>query len=360
MESLTRNNYEIWFLDYLDGQLSNEQLECLLDFLELNPDLKQELLGVSGVSLTPGTESIELKEQFLKTTDDIPGIATMDQLCIARMENDLTEEEAHKFDIRLDEDMELKGSYSAFLHTRLNRSDKMIFPYKKDLRKKVVFFSPWLITAISSAAVVLLVWTFWPDPSEKVVPEIAGVETPVVGKEAPAVSTLPSTKASAPSKLLAAAQGPSVRKRSVSGNMNPETGKQEIMQREIVPMKSLSRRTAVAGPRIPDPQSIKLLYASNFSPTDINIPENSSDALTLPQFALQLFRERVLGQDRQLVKKTRFSMWEVAGAGVNKINDLAGTQMELNREYDAKGDILAVSFNSRLIDVESPVKTQGN
>ncbi|MDO9349750.1 MAG: DNA glycosylase, partial [Deltaproteobacteria bacterium] len=37
---------------------------------------------------------------------------------------------------RLDEDMELKGSYSAFLHTRLNRADKVIFPYKKDLRKK--------------------------------------------------------------------------------------------------------------------------------------------------------------------------------------------------------------------------------
>jgi hypothetical protein len=81
-------------------------------------------------------------------------------------------------------------------------------------------------------------------------------------------------------------------------------------------------------------------------------------ALTIPQYALQLFRERILGEDRQLVKRTRFSMWEVAGAGVNKINDLTGTKMKLNREYDSKGDILAVSFNSRLIDVESPVKTQ--
>jgi len=82
------------------------------------------------------------------------------------------------------------------------------------------------------------------------------------------------------------------------------------------------------------------------------------DAMTVPQYALQLFREKILGQDVKQVKKTRFSMWEVAGAGVNKINSIAGTQMKLNREYDSKGDLLAVSFNSRLLDVEAPVRAR--
>jgi hypothetical protein len=59
METLTRNNYEIWFVDYLDGKLGNEQLDTLLDFLEQNPDLKQELLGVSDFRLEAGTESLD-------------------------------------------------------------------------------------------------------------------------------------------------------------------------------------------------------------------------------------------------------------------------------------------------------------
>jgi hypothetical protein len=89
----------------------------------------------------------------------------------------------------------------------------------------------------------------------------------------------------------------------------------------------------------------------------LSIP-SPEDVLTLPQLALQLFRSKVLGQDPGLVKKTRFSMWEVAGAGVDKINALAGTDMKLGREYDDNGQILAVSFNSRLLDVAAPVRGQ--
>jgi hypothetical protein len=92
----------------------------------------------------------------------------------------------------------------------------------------------------------------------------------------------------------------------------------------------------------------------------MNNPIAAEDALTVPQYALRMFRERILGEDRNVVRRTRFSFWEVAGAGVSKINDMVGTKMKLNREYDSQGDIMAVSFNSRLFDIESPVKGQGN
>ena len=370
MENLTRNNYEIWFLDYLDGQLSDEQLETLLDFLEQNPGLKQELLGVSGVSLAAGSVSLDQKEQLLKTPADIPGIAAIDQLCIARMENDLTDEQAADFDSRLDEDMELSGNYAAFRHTRLNPADAVIYPYKKELRKKTVFFSPWLITAISSAAVILLAWFLWPDSHKTVTPPLAKTEQPAT--EQPATRNLqPATRSLQPAtdnrqlttgnRLIAANRKPITHNSKpttvIRGNSKPIAV--ENPARESVPMNKLVRKSVLAGPRIPDPQSTKLLVASNYPPA-MDLPVTADNALTLPQYALQLFRQRILGEDLKLVRRTRFSMWEVAGAGVNKINDLAGTQMKLNREYDSKGDILAVSFNSRLIDVESPIKGQGN
>ena len=359
MESLSKNNYEIWFIDYLDGQLNNEQLETLLDFLEQNPDLKQELLGVSEVSLAAGKESIGQKELLLKSPSDIPGIAAIDQLCIARMEDDLTDEEARMFDIRLEKDPELEKEYAAFQLTRLNPSDAVIYPYKKDLRKKTVVFSPWLITAISSAAVIFLVWILRPNPSDTVTPPLAKTEQPAIRNLQPATSNLqPATRNP---QLIAANRKPITRnsrsKNSISGNSKPVTIENPV--REPVLMDRLSHKSVSAGPRIPDPQRTKILYASNY-PSSISNPVAAGDALTIPQYALQLFRQRILGEDIKLVRRTRFSMWEVAGAGVSKINDLAGTRMKLNREYDSKGDILAVSFNSRLIDVESHVGGQGS
>lgn len=77
---------------------------------------------------------------------------------------------------------------------------------------------------------------------------------------------------------------------------------------------------------------------------------------TLPQAALRLFRERILGEDPESVEKNQFSFWEVADAGVTRINDLTGTQMDINRNYNAEGKLERVAFNSWLVDFTAPLK----
>ena len=349
MESLNRNNYETWFLDYLDGQLSNEQLDALLEFLEANPDLKEELRGMSAITLAAGTESLDSRAILLKGPDDIPGIAAVDQLCIARMENDLPDEEAMQFDQRISEDESLRERYQAFSLTRLVPAVSEAYPYKKELIRGTRFFSPWFITAVSAAAVLVLVWILWPDSAKKVTPEMAKMEKPATEN----------TRIATPG----AQPGTPVMKPAATNRVQPSIAN-KIKQlpikavspvRESVPMNALSPKS-ISGPHIPEPLATKVLYASNFNPAGaVNI--GADDRLTVPQYALQLFRERILGEDRKVVRKTRFTLWEVAGAGVDKINMLAGTKMKLNREYDSHGDILAVSFNSRLIDVETPVRS---
>ncbi|MDD4645371.1 MAG: hypothetical protein PHY99_05220 [Bacteroidales bacterium] len=359
MESLNINNYEIWFIEYLDGNLSNEQLDTLLDFLEQHPELKDELRSVSGVSLVAGHETFSGKKSLLKDSSDIPGISFEDQLCIARMENDLAPEKARLFDERLEKDLKLRANYTAFCKTRLNPADTVVFPDKGSLRKKTVFLSPWIITAISSAAVLFLAWFLWPHQPETDGPVVAKVEQPAAAVQS---GTRDSRLETRDSKRETREPRRETRDaKPVTRNPKPETREPKPetkpVQREAMIMNPLASKAALAGPRIPDEHNIKLLYAStNLIP--LNSPAQQEDALTIPQFALRLFREKILGQDRQQVKETQFSLWEVAGAGVNKFNALAGTNMKLNREYDSKGDILAVSFNSRLLDVESPVRGQ--
>ena len=362
MEALSRNNYESWFLDYLDGNLAEGQIDILLDFLAQNPDLQEELQGISGTTLEAGGETFAPKNTLLKTAGDIPGISTTDQLCIARMEGDLTEAEAYAFDIRLMEDAKLEATYSSFLLTRLHPSSTVTYPAKGELRKKTVLFTPWRVTAISAAALLILAIILWPRQQETGGPGLAGTTPPAaVEKQVPA-----SPSNEKPPTVLAnnnnLSREPAVDRpagRNHTKAEAPAVRADEIRAaREVTPMQSLARKQVSFGPQIPRPESTRLLYASSYAPM-IRIP-SAEDVLSLPQLALKLFRERVLGQDPGLVKKTRFSMWEVAGAGINGINALAGTEMKLNREYDDKGQILAVSFNSRLLEVDAPVRGQSS
>jgi hypothetical protein len=48
---ITRENYEIWMLDYAEGRLDSAQQKLFLDFLEQNPDLKRELEAFEQISL---------------------------------------------------------------------------------------------------------------------------------------------------------------------------------------------------------------------------------------------------------------------------------------------------------------------
>ena len=48
---INRNNYEKWFVDYLDGILDENSEQELHFFLKANPDLAEELESVGNVSL---------------------------------------------------------------------------------------------------------------------------------------------------------------------------------------------------------------------------------------------------------------------------------------------------------------------
>ena len=351
MEAISGNNYEIWFMDYLDGRLDDGQLSQLLDFLEANPRLKEELQGLSGARLTLEEEKFPAIGSLYKTPSDIPGISSDDQLCIARMENDLAPAEVAAFDQRLENEPALSKRFSSFQFTKL-RPDSILFPFKSNLRHKTRFMAPWVLTVVSAAAIVVLALILWPR-SENGGSEMAGQTAKSSILDEPKDLTPATSVSTEPSKIIA-----SVTRKRDPGAIKINEGSL-IPGRDTIPMKSLSHKNPDIRISIPDPVRTPVVLASVFTYSAlITIPDERY--LTLPQYALQLFREKVLGADPVMVRKTRFTLWEVAGAGVDKINLLAGTEMKLNREYDASGQILAVSFNSRLLDVETPIRTPEN
>ena len=64
--NVNRDNYESWFLDYLDGRLDAGQTGMLMSFLEFNPDLKEELEGMELLKLEAAGTEYDLKASLRK------------------------------------------------------------------------------------------------------------------------------------------------------------------------------------------------------------------------------------------------------------------------------------------------------
>lgn len=83
---ITRDNYEIYFIDYLDGNLSPDAVRELKAFLLVNRDLEELLEDAEECRLPLSTEQFSQKESLKKTAcHECP-----DYYAIAAAENELT------------------------------------------------------------------------------------------------------------------------------------------------------------------------------------------------------------------------------------------------------------------------------
>lgn len=98
MNNINRNNYEPYFLDFLEGTISPQDKKKLMLFLDSNQDLREELYSFEPIKLQNENyvypEKSSLKKQFLLNMDNSDNF---DYLCIAQMEGDLSEKESHDF-----------------------------------------------------------------------------------------------------------------------------------------------------------------------------------------------------------------------------------------------------------------------
>ena len=67
---ITRESYEIYFMDYMDGNLAERERAEVEAFLLVHPDLREQLDGMSEVRLKVSTEVFRKKEQ-IKQSDSV-------------------------------------------------------------------------------------------------------------------------------------------------------------------------------------------------------------------------------------------------------------------------------------------------
>lgn len=155
MIKITQNNYETWFIDLIDGNLSDQQLDMVLEFLRQNPDLQTELNELKNITLQPLKNDNLNFNHLLKSEFDHPEI--FEETCIRYLEKDLLPKNEIEFQHYLSHNKAAQNELKLFEYTVLQPDENIIYPHSSALLKTRKIPVYWL----SAAALIVFAFIFW-------------------------------------------------------------------------------------------------------------------------------------------------------------------------------------------------------
>jgi len=152
MSLITKNNYEAFLLDYVEGNLSPEHTAELMLFFENNPELKEDLEEFDLLTLDVPETNLKNKE-VLKIDENRITALTFDDYAIAEIEGLNSNEKSEEFAVFLKGNPIYQKEFEVYQKTKLVAST-IVFDDKPALkREQKVIPLYWWVT--SAAAVIL-------------------------------------------------------------------------------------------------------------------------------------------------------------------------------------------------------------
>ena len=156
---ITRENYESYYIDFLDGTLSPEAEAAFLLFLEENPDLQLEENSLP--SLNAAAEEMDpLEKQLLKKKENEPLIIshqTIDYALIAQLEKELNADEEKNLQLWLINHPEYQKEQTLYGKTIVTPNTSLVFPKKDELYQNARIVPLWLYRSAIAASVITVI-----------------------------------------------------------------------------------------------------------------------------------------------------------------------------------------------------------
>lgn len=156
--NINRNNYEEYFLLYVDNELSVAEKNAVDAFVAANPDLQEELVMLQQSVIKPGNIDFPGKDMLLKpeAIDDV----TEEKLLLL-LDNELDETEKQELLSVINSNKIIQQEWAILLQTKISPADTIIFIDKASLYKKeegkVVPIKWWRV----AAAAMLIGFGLW-------------------------------------------------------------------------------------------------------------------------------------------------------------------------------------------------------
>lgn len=167
--NINRHNYEEFFLLYADNELPADQRRAVEDFVEQNPDLKEELNLLNELRLEPDTTIFfDNKESLLQPVsfkDDAAPITEDEEKILSFIDLELSAAETTELKQKLAENPALRTELELFTKTKLRPDMSVVFPdksllYRSSQEKTRVIRMTWVRVAVA-ASIILATGLLW-------------------------------------------------------------------------------------------------------------------------------------------------------------------------------------------------------
>ena len=383
---INRDNYESWFLDYLDGELDAGREEILRSFLELNPDLREELEGLDPVSLDAGDIRYEMKLALRKPSPDPDRHELLDRFedyCLLAAENQLSGPEEKIFmDIVRTEPRKME-LYKLYLSTLLKPDPGIRYRRKSALKRRFIR-TPGIRLAIGTAAAALLFLLLLPLMVRFGREPLAVREVPAAfgekGTEQENTSRNPETVSKG--RIETPQATPGVTGDRSATNNPPGSLKSRGETARVKYAGSAPGETSASlqtGGQTPGSVQVyggsegirtgtaKLSLISSLGADPLVPPEKfllslkpgsiRTDHAGVSPSGGELHLTDNTGQESGIRKNRKFSFWNLADAGLRKISEISDESISLEREADDQGHTRWIKFESQVFGIAAPVKS---
>lgn len=361
-----RSNFEQWITDWLEGKLSQSEVEQLLSFLEENQDIleKTELAGCECLSANP--VSMPGKDKLKRSAEELTR-SQIEYLSVAFLENDITPGQLNDLEQNLSVHPEHRKIFDAIQKTRLDtasvRYNNKLLLKKPDNVWRFLRYSAIVLGTAATIAILVLSAVFIPrylSLKTQAITEkyMSGnntghieITTPEVLHETPGMNKN-SSLASSSVMETTKSTGFSVKEALADSSPVPDTAQALVIRSTpaISPVTTANLKAAVS-----DSNGNNILLYNGY----INIAANENDQRSrLQQYLAGFFRERILKDD--VVTDDPIKSYEVARAGIEGLNRLLGWEMALVTTSNEAGDLQSYYFSSGLLKVNIPAKDEKN
>jgi hypothetical protein len=358
---INEKNYNDFFIAYNEGDLSEEEKNNVLKFVEKNPSLKKDFEIFSRTKIVPDTAITYDAKQNLKKNSITP-VGSINEknyaeVFIAAMEGDLTIQQHTELKEFLNINSHLHKDYSLFGQTKLAIDTAIVFNRKQQLKKAVISQKTstvrYLYYAVSVAASIILLMAIYFMMNRNGIQKVNTADRKNI--------ELPDNKVQENPDPVINNVTPDYyanNSQQVESNVNNTPAAKTIIDKSEYMFASTLNKSLIgqeddysAG----QPENVTIykdLYAwmqkKSNERNDVRQDEKKDNGfLSLKDFAFFRAKKAITPDDKKdkVTPSDKLSGWDLADAGVNEINKLTGADAKLAHEPDKKGFSFSIGNN---------------
>ncbi|HKJ79750.1 MAG TPA: hypothetical protein VKA10_09445 [Prolixibacteraceae bacterium] len=360
---IDRNNYEAYFIDYLEGNLDESLVDEFIEFVNQNPDLKQEIQLYKSVSLHPETTVFNRKDALYKEKFDKE--EEFNRAAIAQIEGELEGGEKGAFKDYISRHPEKEKEAALFALTKLKPDESIKFRNKNKLYHRSAGSTILLWSGRVAAVLVLALSVYlFTDNISKDIPE--NQMAVVKKKSREQEKTTPANIAEKATKNTTKTEMGEQLDETVSEPQKSEiTNKKPVGDEITLPQKLLAENNEVEKEQI-SKQRIPVEIPSKINTLSAQIEiQNPQAMLASVDHDYAQSPVQPTGIEGQLIGDVirekagldNLSLNKITKVGLNLVSSFS--KENFTYETNTSGKITEVNFDSRLLAFSIPTNNSG-